>query len=59
MWRVSGGWSKILHVVGGIIQYSVTHLGKRVRINEVEHGAEDDCRRERLDAAGRSIPGSD
>ena len=31
MWRVSGGWSKILHVVGGIMQYSVTHPGKRVR----------------------------
>ena len=31
MWRVSGGWSNILHVVGGRMQYIVTHPVKRVR----------------------------
>ena len=31
MLRVSVGWRNILHVVGGQMQYSVTHPGERVR----------------------------
>ena len=31
LWRGRGGWSKILHVDGGRMQYNFTHLGKRVR----------------------------
>ena len=30
MWRVSVGWSKILNVVGGLMQYSVTYPVNRV-----------------------------